>query len=168
VEKSRTALNLFPATYDPNTGYEKHIALSGGDTMLRKTMHSKLKAGLAATFAAGLIFAVTSAQAKGIRSDHNHPTSTQQSSEHHRHHHKTKVAGPVHGPGSSHNPIVTKGTGTTIVRDHRGGSGDPVTRDHRDGDPDVRDHRLPPHHHGGNVPDVRDHRDTPTGLPGSK
>ena len=77
--------------------------------MLRKTMHSKLKAGLAATFAAGLIFAVTSAQAKGIRSDHNHPTSTQQSSEHHRHHHKTKVTGPVHGPGSSHNPIVTKG-----------------------------------------------------------
>lgn len=53
--------------------------------------------------------------------------------------------GKVHGPGSSHNPIVT------VVRDHRQA-------------PEVRDHR--PHHHlvcshgwcGRDVQAVRDHR----------
>jgi len=131
--------------------------------MLRKTSRSKLKAGLAATFAAGFIFAVTGAQAKNASHDQHHNTIAHPSSEHH----KKKVTGPVHGPGSSHNPIITP-TGTTIVRDHRGGSGDPVVRDHRDGDPDVRDHRTVPNHHQHDAPDVRDHRDTPTGIPGSK
>lgn len=175
----------------------------GGTMLLRKTIQSKLKAGLATTVAAGLIiFVATSAQAKGGHNEHHHDTSAQHQhtgakavhrehhtshSKHHtshrkHHHHKTKVTGPVHGTGSSHNPVATPtGTppaGTTIVRDHRGGSGDPVTRDHRGSGNTtvtgpvhgagsshnpvvtptsttiVRDHRD-----GGGDPVTRDHRD---------
>jgi hypothetical protein len=158
----------------------------GGTMLLRKAINSKLKAGLATTVAAGLIiFVATSAQAKGGHNEHHHDTSAQHQhtgtkavhSEHHtshrmhhtshrkHHHHKTKVTGPVHGTGSSHNPIATPTgtppTGTTIVRDHRGGSGDTVTRDHRDdNNPDVRDHRTISGRRPGTykAPDVRDHR----------
>lgn len=146
-----------------------------------KNIRSKLKAGIAATCAAGLVILVaTGAQAKGNNSAHHQNTSKQDHRisqkttgvHYKRHHHKKKVADPVHGPGSSHNPIVTPtgtpATGTTIVRDHRGGGGDPVVRDHRDGDPDVRDHRQSGRRTGPYMaPDVRDHRNTPTGLPGS-
>lgn len=82
---------------------------------------------------------------------------------HHHHHHGTGPGGlgKVHGPGSSHNPIIAP---ATVVRDHRLHSHSPVippgsvVRDHR------RYHPTP--HHGcrdgywkncawGNV---RDHR----------
>lgn len=80
---------------------------------------------------------------------------------HHHHHKKSAGLGPVHGPGSSHNPIVNHpvhGVGSshnpvivpvTVVRDHR----TPPPRHHR---PNpycnkhditgcvVRDHRTPP------------------------
>jgi hypothetical protein len=159
--------------------------------MLGKNIRSKLKAGIAATCAAGLVILVaTGAQAKGGNSAHHqntdaqdHHTSQKAVGVHYKsHHHKKKVADPVHGEGSSHNPIVTPTgtppTGTTIVRDHRGGGGDPVVRDHRDGDTVVRDHRGDPsptrsqpppcltncathQGRGRGSPDVRDHRPIP-------
>lgn len=81
---------------------------------------------------------------------------------HHHHHHGGSDngggpfgTGPVHGPGSSHNPIVyhpVHGPGSThnpiiapVVRDHRGRSHSPtipagsVINDHR------RPHRVAPH-----------------------
>lgn len=66
----------------------------------------------------------------------------------HHHHHHHYGSGPgglgtVHGPGSSHNPIIYH---PVTVRDHRR---PPQVRDHRT-PPQVRDHRTPPL--------VRDHR----------
>jgi Ni/Co efflux regulator RcnB len=73
------------------------------------------------------------------RDDHDHPP----------YHDNPIVVHPVHGPGSSHNPIVV------VVRDHRGSGFPGNVRDHRgpDGAPggvtvsgfqgDVRDHRGP-------------------------
>lgn len=72
---------------------------------------------------------------------------------HHHHHHHTGTGpgglGTVHGPGSSHNPIVYHPGHGPVVRDHRRPVPAPVVRDHRT-PPPVRDHRKP------SV--VRDHR----------
>jgi Ni/Co efflux regulator RcnB len=61
------------------------------------------------------------------RDDHDHPP----------YHDNPIVVDPVHGPGSSHNPIVT------VVRDHRGSGFQGDVRDHRGSgfQGDVRDHR---------------------------
>jgi len=58
--------------------------------------------------------------------------------------HNPIVYHPVHGPGSSHNPIVK------VVRDHRRPTAGAIVHDHRQGssgfDGDVHDHRTK---HGG-------------------
>lgn len=100
---------------------------------------------------------------------------------HHHHHHdgdsnnggSSFGTGPVHGPGSSHNPIVyhpVHGPGSThnpiiapVVRDHRGRSHSPIIP----AGSVIRDHRhVRPHHNecrSGRWVDcpwgsVRDHR----------
>lgn len=89
----------------------------------------------------------------------------------HHHHHRTGSGpgglGRVHGPGSSHNPIVyhppmqpipkpiigvgpAKPTGTTVVRDHRtpqphgGRRFNPNCNQHNITGCEIRDHRTPP------------------------
>jgi hypothetical protein len=80
---------------------------------------------------------------------------------HHHHHHGDGWAsgnndgplgtGPVHGPGSSHNPLIYHpAQSTTVVRDHRRPSPRPGHHydphcNHRNfiGCPNVRDHRKP-------------------------
>lgn len=79
---------------------------------------------------------------------------------HHRHHGGGWASGssggpfgtgPVHGPGSSHNPIISHpAQSTTVVRDHRHPSPRPGHHynphcNHRDitGCSNVRDHRKP-------------------------
>jgi hypothetical protein len=144
--------------------------------MLRKTIHSKLKGEIAATFAAGLVILVaTGAQAKdsahhqNSNAQDNHTSQQAVGVHSKRHRHKTTVTGPVHGPGSSHNPIVyhpVHGTGSShnpivnpTVRDHRGDNAPPV---------------APPNcgsfaygacgghpGHSKDNPDVRDHRNDP-------
>jgi hypothetical protein len=62
---------------------------------------------------------------------------------HHHHHHDDDKGpgglGPVHGSGSSHNPVVGHPAPTPVVRDHRKPK---VVRDHRKPKV-VRDHRKP-------------------------
>lgn len=150
--------------------------------------HAKDSLRLAATCTFALLLALGGGAAFAHHADNGHKDSgnndkgSQHASSHggdwggdhgwhHRRHHHKKSAGlgPVHGPGSSHNPIVyhpVHGPGSShnpvIV---------PVTV--------VRDHRQPPPRHGGGgskerlcreghlsycAPDhVRDHR-TPAGT----
>jgi hypothetical protein len=56
--------------------------------------------------------------------------------------HNPIVYHPVHGPGSSHNPIIAP---ATVVRDHRGRSHSPLIPSGSV----VRDHRPPPPPHRG-------------------
>ncbi len=89
--------------------------------------------------------------------------------DHHHHHHHPVMTGnpPLHGPASSHNPIVyhppvkpisapivgvgpAKPTGTTVVRDHRtpqphggGHRFNPKCNQHNITGCEVRDHRAP-------------------------
>ena len=84
--------------------------------MIGKTIHSKLKAEVAATLAVGLvILVVTGAQAKDSAHRQNtdpvHGTGSS---------HDPIVYHPVHGTGSSHNPIINP-----TVRDHRGDNAPP-------------------------------------------
>lgn len=115
------------------------------------------------------------AYAHASHEDHHNDTGEQHASTghgwndhddhyHHHHHHKP----PVHGPGSSHNPVVyhppvkpipkpvagtgpVKQAGTTIVRDHRtppprhlGGHINPHCNKGDISGCEVRDHRTPP------------------------
>ena len=154
--------------------------------LLRKAINSKLKAKLATAVAAGLIiFVATGAQAKGGNSAHHQNTNAQDKYNSQkavdvpkkRLHRKTTVTGPVHGPGSSHNPIVyhpVHGTGSShnpiinpTVRDHRGDPARPVVTTpncksfayggcgghpgHSKNNPVVRDHRNDPIPRLGNL-----------------
>lgn len=135
---------------------------------------------LAAAFAAGTLFLAPAAGALAHGhnggwngsggSNHGDDFHQTISGNHHHHHHHGSGpfgTGPVHGPGSSHNPIVyhpKHGPGSshnpiitpvTVVRDHRRPPPRPNRQAYRDRmcrlghlsycSPDhVRDHRTPP------------------------
>ncbi len=90
---------------------------------------------------------------------------------HHHHHHHKKSAGfgPVHGPGSSHNPIVThppKVPKPVVAVGPAKPPGEPIVRDHRN-PPSSGGRRRPsrfnPHCRKRDISgcEVRDHRTQP-------
>lgn len=90
-------------------------------------------------FLFGLVFAASALMlapsSSAFAHDHHGDGWNDSDSHHHHHHHDHDKGpgglGPVHGSGSSHNPVVSHPSPTPVVRDHR----KPKT---------VRDHR----HHG--------------------
>ncbi|HKS87115.1 MAG TPA: hypothetical protein VJR71_16680 [Pseudolabrys sp.] len=147
---------------------------SGGKTFLRVVAGCSL--ALLIAFGGGAVFAHgdgshDEGNRNGNNEQHHGNTGTWSDSgwsdsgwHHHHHHHKMAGFGPLHGPGSSHNPIIDHpvhhpihGPGSshnpvvvpvTVVRDHR----TPPPRVHHypcvrftdHGCGPVRDHRTPP------------------------
>jgi hypothetical protein len=144
---------------------------------------------LAATLAASMVLSATGGAYAHSGGDHDH------GDHHHDGRDNDDKGPPLHGPGSSHNPIVYNPPivyTPPIVRDHRGSGFEGVVRDHRgpNGAPggvtvSAGGTVLPPpvvgyggyHGHGGGhgtgLPgtgfrgDVRDHRGEPTPDNGS-